>query len=215
MQEAFFAWLIVIGASRLFYSLQSVFFIRNNLSILTAVFLLYVPIGIAFFRREKINYFDLSPLSFLKSLAWGGVISLIILVPAIAVNHCYQAWFVGAAFHAAPFPQWISFFFFELVVIALPEEFFFRGYLLGRFDQIFVKKIKLLGTPVGWGLPVVSLVFAVSHSLIQYQGWQILIFFPALLFGWLRERTGTITASVFFHAACNVFSQWVFLNYRG
>jgi membrane protease YdiL (CAAX protease family) len=37
----------------------------------------------------------------------------------------------------------------------------------------------------------------------------LLVFFPALLFGWLRERTGTIVGSTLFHAACNILSRVV------
>ncbi len=215
LRETVLAWLVVIIASRFFYSLQSIEIIRNNLSVLTAVFLLYVPIGVAMKRREKISYFDFAIPAFFKSLAWGIGISILILGPALIINHYYQALVMHHAFHASPFPKMASFFFFELVVIALPEEFFFRGYLLERANQFFGKTFNILGISVGWGLPVVSLVFAVSHSLIQYQWWHLLIFFPALLFGWLREKIGTITASVFFHAACNLFAQWIFLNYRG
>jgi membrane protease YdiL (CAAX protease family) len=36
---------------------------------------------------------------------------------------------------------------------------------------------------------------------------RLAVFFPALLFGWLRARTGGIGASVCFHAICNVYSQ--------
>ena len=30
------------------------------------------------------------------------------------------------------------------------------------------------------------------------------VFFPSLVFGWLRERTGTIVAPTLYHAACNI-----------
>ena len=36
---------------------------------------------------------------------------------------------------------------------------------------------------------------------------RLAVFFPALLFGWLRARTGGIGASVCFHMLCNVYSQ--------
>jgi membrane protease YdiL (CAAX protease family) len=34
---------------------------------------------------------------------------------------------------------------------------------------------------------------------------RLAVFFPALLFGWLRARTGGIGASVVFHALCNLY----------
>ena len=35
------------------------------------------------------------------------------------------------------------------------------------------------------------------------QWWQPFILFPALLFGWLRSRTGTVLAGALFHAWAN------------
>jgi membrane protease YdiL (CAAX protease family) len=35
---------------------------------------------------------------------------------------------------------------------------------------------------------------------------RLAVFFPALLFGWLRARTGGIGASVLFHASCNLYA---------
>jgi membrane protease YdiL (CAAX protease family) len=39
------------------------------------------------------------------------------------------------------------------------------------------------------------------------------VFFPSLLFGWLRARTGGIGASVFFHALCNLFAAYLARSY--
>jgi len=32
------------------------------------------------------------------------------------------------------------------------------------------------------------------------------VFFPSILFGWLRARTGGVGASIAFHALCNIYS---------
>ena len=42
---------------------------------------------------------------------------------------------------------------------------------------------------------------------------RLAVFFPALLFGWLRARTGGIGASVVFHALCNLFSATLARGY--
>jgi len=36
---------------------------------------------------------------------------------------------------------------------------------------------------------------------------RLVVFFPSLVFGWLRTRTGDVLPGVFFHAACNLFSH--------
>jgi membrane protease YdiL (CAAX protease family) len=33
------------------------------------------------------------------------------------------------------------------------------------------------------------------------------VFFPSLLFGWLRARTGGIGAGTAYHASCNLFAS--------
>ncbi|MFO8070719.1 MAG: CPBP family intramembrane glutamic endopeptidase [Polyangia bacterium] len=95
----------------------------------------------------------------------------------------------------------------HLVVVALPEELFYRGYLMGRLDDIFGGRIRLLGARVGWSLPMQAALFALGHFLIDFNPSRLGVFFPALAFGWMRARRGTIVAPVLFHAASNVFME--------
>jgi membrane protease YdiL (CAAX protease family) len=95
----------------------------------------------------------------------------------------------------------------QLVVIALPEEAFYRGYLQSRLDEQWPRaRVRVLGADVGLGLLLASLVFALGHVATIHQPARFAVFFPALLFGWLRARTKGIGASVAFHAMCNLFS---------
>lgn len=94
----------------------------------------------------------------------------------------------------------------QLLVIALPEEAFFRGYLQTALDERWPPRRKLLGAPVGWSLVVTSAIFAVGHLATAPDPARLAVFFPSLLFGWLRCRTGAIGASVAYHAACNLFA---------
>ena len=93
----------------------------------------------------------------------------------------------------------------HFLVVALPEEFFFRGYLLGRLDGIFSWRFKLLGVEVGHGLWLSSLLFAVGHFAVDFYPSRLLVFFPALAFGYLRLKRNSIVAPVIFHGCCNVF----------
>jgi hypothetical protein len=47
-------------------------------------------------------------------------------------------------------------------------------------------------------------LFAFGHSLVQVQWWHFAIFFPSLVFGWMRARSGGVLAGAFFHAWANV-----------
>lgn len=94
----------------------------------------------------------------------------------------------------------------QLLVIALPEEAFFRGYLQTALDERWPPRRTLLGAPVGWSLLVTSAVFAIGHLATAPDPGRLAVFFPSLLFGWLRARTGGIGASVAYHATCNLFA---------
>ena len=65
---------------------------------------------------------------------------------------------------------------------------------------------RVLGADLGPGIVRLGAVFAVGHFLTIRIPARLAVFFPALLFGWLRARTGGIGAGVVFHALCNVFS---------
>jgi uncharacterized protein len=102
----------------------------------------------------------------------------------------------------------------QLVIIALPEEAFYRGYLQSRLDEALPWRIRFIGASVGPALLVTSLVFAIGHFATIRDPARLAVFFPSLLFGWLRVRTGGIGAGVLFHAMCNLFSELLGKGYR-
>ena len=92
----------------------------------------------------------------------------------------------------------------HLGLVALPEEHFFRGYLLPRLDQICGRPRRLFGVPIGWGLILSSLAFALLHPILIPGPHRLLVFFPALLSGWLRAKSGKLGAPILVHAASNI-----------
>ncbi|MGD0674218.1 MAG: myxosortase MrtC [Polyangiaceae bacterium] len=101
----------------------------------------------------------------------------------------------------------------QVLVIALPEEAFYRGYLQSRLDETWRPGWTILGARVGPGWLVGAAIFAVGHIVTLPLPTRLAVFFPALVFGWLRARTGGIGASVVFHAFCNVYSQMLGRGY--
>ena len=79
--------------------------------------------------------------------------------------------------------------------------------LMGRLDAIFKGRIDLLSAQVGWSLPIQAALFALGHYLTDFNPARLGVFFPALAFGWLRAKRGTIAAPVLFHAASNIFME--------
>jgi uncharacterized protein len=118
----------------------------------------------------------------------------------------YRAyWHAGAPFHLVIPGSFADDVAGQLLVIALPEEAFFRGYLQTSLDRAWPPTVRLLGASVGPGLLVSSAIFAVGHVLTDPHPARLAVFFPSLLFGWMRARTGGVGAGVVFHASCNLF----------
>jgi CAAX protease family protein len=103
----------------------------------------------------------------------------------------------------------------QLLVVAIPEELFFRGYLMERLEKVWPPTRRLLGAPVGWALIASSVLFALGHLLVIPNPQRLAVFFPALVFGWMRARTGSIAAGAAFHALCNVLSDILHVSYFG
>ncbi|MDD9936978.1 MAG: MrtC family glutamic-type intramembrane protease [Myxococcales bacterium] len=111
------------------------------------------------------------------------------------------------AFELAWPPELASYALSQVLVIALPEEAFFRGYLQTRLAE-GRRRVKVLGAELS--LPVLvltSALFALIHFAVDPHPARLAVFFPALVFGWLRELRGGIGAAVFFHALSNLLSD--------
>jgi membrane protease YdiL (CAAX protease family) len=117
----------------------------------------------------------------------------------------------GEAHIRVPVNYWwvATMFIVQLLLVALPEEFFYRGYLQERLSEgMGRRRIFQLG-PIylTWPIIITSLLFAIGHVIIGWQAQRLLVFFPSLLFGFLRDRTDGITAPILYHAACNMMVQ--------
>jgi membrane protease YdiL (CAAX protease family) len=142
----------------------------------------------------------------LRALAWATAFSVIVAVPYFVG---WRAWW-GPRFSfslSLRFADLADEILGQLLVIALPEEAFYRGYLQSRLDDAWAPRWRVLGASVGPGWLVGAAIFALGHVVTVPLPTRLAVFFPALAFGWLRARTGGIGASVVFHAFCNVYSQ--------
>ncbi|MFO1519461.1 MAG: CPBP family intramembrane glutamic endopeptidase [bacterium] len=212
--EAFIVWAFCILAARVFYMMRGNSFVGHNLMLLTSGLFIYVPALVLYYRGESVDFFEKNSRQLFYSLKLTFFTSFLVFSLIALGNHFYEKIFFHFRYHPGSNASLVSTFFFHLFLVALPEEFFFRGYFLKRMRQIFDDRFTFLGAKTGKAFFITALVFAFSHSLIVLRWWHFAIFFPALVFGWLREKTNGLTAPILFHALSNLFSAWVGLHYR-
>jgi membrane protease YdiL (CAAX protease family) len=143
-----------------------------------------------------------------------GSLTLLVVLPAYTVGFWFwhrpeqsfditRALFLGGS--GPDFSSLLDLALGHLLVVALPEEAFFRGYLQSALDRRHPPSFELWGARLGVGRVATSLLFALGHVLSVPDAGRLAVFFPSLLFGWLRARTGGIGAAVACHAFCNLY----------
>ena len=98
----------------------------------------------------------------------------------------------------------------QLLLVALPEEVFYRGYLQSRLDGLIGRDRRILGVEINVASTVLtSALFAIGHVITIQSPTRLAVFFPSLLFGWMRRATGGVLAPILFHAICNIAVQFL------
>lgn len=173
--------------------------IRKDYAVsIIAAFMLIVPIMLG---RDE-NLFDFKLHGFLKGVA-ATVVVLVIYIAALYV----VALLTGKSLSFRQYGYML--YLVQLLMVAIPEEVFFRGYLQKEF-----------GNDIR-AIVIVSVLFAISHFIaiclatgagMNMCVQNILTFFPSLVMGYLYYRTGTIWSSVFFHFTSNIVHIQIIMN---
>ncbi len=107
-----------------------------------------------------------------------------------------------------PPPELASYLAAQLLLVGLPEEALFRGYFQTRLSDGLTDRVTLFGVRFSPSAVVIqALLFALVHFAAESHPNRLAVFFPALLFGWMREWRGGIGASIVFHCLCNLLSD--------
>jgi membrane protease YdiL (CAAX protease family) len=97
-----------------------------------------------------------------------------------------------------PLQAWL----YQASMPGLVEEPLFRGVLLALLDRAFVARRHVFGGAFGWGAVVVTAVFLALHGLRI--GHLSGVLPAALLFVWLRQRTGSLVLPIVLHNLWNL-----------
>jgi uncharacterized protein len=224
VQEALFVW----GVS--FAAIVVTYLAAQGYAKLTAtVMFLYLPGLFMRERNEDYATYGVTLRRWKEDLRWfGWVVAVIVPTFFLAfwlwsavLPHLPARWahllspYVGTP-HFQPrlpnrFGEWVI---DNLFVVALPEEFFYRGYLQTRLRDAWPRGRVLWGARLGPAFWLTAVLFAVGHLAI-FEVWRLAVFFPALLFGWMREKTGTVMGAALFHAFANLYMLWLEASFFG
>jgi membrane protease YdiL (CAAX protease family) len=212
-------------------------FVRKNLSLLVAIVFFQIPLWSAARAKRDFDYREiglrLDPIAL--NLAVLGAVVLVTFPAFVAAffpfyDHvCASAaeplvrafgplcrhWLGHARGHLQLPPEPGLTAASHLIVVAIPEEVFFRGYLMERLERVWPPTRRLFGAKVGWALVVSSALFAIGHLAVIPNPVRLAVFFPGLLFGWMRARTGSIAAGATYHALCNLLADTMHASYFG
>ena len=99
-------------------------------------------------------------------------------------------------------PLWIL---FQFMYVALPEELFFRGYILSNGMKLRQEAAASASSLWIWANQVFSAgLFALSHVLVSGEAASSLTFLPGLIFAWIYVRVGSLVPLVLLHGAANI-----------
>jgi membrane protease YdiL (CAAX protease family) len=229
LRDALFAFAVACAVvTALSATGRSVGFVNRNLGALYAVVFLYLPVFYAWRRGEDLVAYGFRAAPLRRGLAFG-LGAPLILFPLFAAGFVLfndvvcrpgqVAWLrqLAPPGTCAGWHGWSGMHtprlgldlledaFVQVVVIALPEELFFRGFLHELFERAMPPRRRLLGGGIGWALVLSSAFFALAHLPDGLDFRRLSVFFPGLLFGWMRSATGSVLAGTITHAASNLF----------
>ncbi len=88
----------------------------------------------------------------------------------------------------------------QLLLIAIPEEIFFRGFLMSLFAIELKRKIFIFS----YSNIAAAIVFSIFHLFIHDILWSASVFIPALVYGYFREKHDSVLPAVILHFFYNI-----------
>jgi len=169
--KAIAGYIAVLTLSFLLYSIKpSNIIFYNSLPVLMLIF----PLVVGYKVKMRFS---------IKDFLIGLIVSIVVIAPYYLI--------FGSAIKSITVYALI----FQLLSVALPEEFFFRGFLqdsMGRNLRVVL---------------LVSLLFSLAHlpKAVFLGDWtSLLSFFPSVIMGWLYMKTKNIVPGTVFHFLANL-----------
>jgi membrane protease YdiL (CAAX protease family) len=165
-----------------------------RVGLIAAVWIIVPGISMVF-QRRKLKAYGISLPGWKQSL-------IIMLISGLVL---LSAYLIGYYIFSPVMPEGLALLTINtFLFVALPEEFFFRGYLQSELNTIFGKKFNFLSAEFGPALYITAVIFTLSHIFVQMNWSKAGLIFLSLVLGWIREKSGNIFAAAGFHTLANV-----------
>ncbi len=112
------------------------------------------------------------------------------------------AWLILSALGSRPATSW----WMLLLVAPLVEEFAFRGTLQGALLRTTVGKIQY--GAISLANLITAALFGGAHAIHHSAAFDLLTFFPGLVFGYFRERYSLLLPAILLHSYYNLGLLW-------
>lgn len=166
--------------------------------------LFYYPIYSADTHKIALETYGIVPKKPFKIILITLVTGIVIFIPFIFGFHYFIEQFTSDQSNGLTlYPHFWEDLINQLLVVGIAEEFFYRGYLQTLFQKRFKQKI-IPALHLDMSVVLVSLLFGMGHFFTYGTLLSILTFFPSLLFGMLKNATGSIYASAVIHGVSNI-----------
>jgi len=119
---------------------------------------------------------------------------------------------IGGTRQAETAPVVLEYLLYQLTMPGLAEELSYRGVIQPGLNAALDRPWKLLGVRVGWGWVITSVIFWAPHAFRVDPQMHLSFYWPTLtmqliagfVFGWIRERTGSVFPPMLTHNLVNV-----------
>ncbi|MCK6552434.1 CPBP family glutamic-type intramembrane protease [Myxococcota bacterium] len=215
VREVLFASVGILAALALVKHLRPVVpLVAEHAFTIAAGLQLYVPILLIGKRGITRESLGASLARWREDLALVAVLAIATTIPYAIGHHVWQTEVFHRPFHLRLPDDLLTSVLLQVFVVALAEEMFFRGYLQERMERLWPAKRRLFGAPFGVAIVASSAVFALAHFVGEYDPSRLGPFFPSLVFGLLRARTGTIVGAIGYHAFSNILAEVLWASYH-
>lgn len=191
-------------------------------SLLPPIAFLYVPLAALLWKKQDVSRYGLrAPRLDPRTVVILVAVCAATLLPFVWGFGFWQRRVLDRTADFGRLPAWWAIgrnFVFQALIVAVPEEFFFRGYLQTRLWEWSRPRAEHRTDPrnsvKGYDLSTIlsllaaSALFAMSHLIGSFHISRLLTFFPGLVFGFLWWKTRELWTAVIYHAVCNTL-LWV------